>query len=129
MELAVVEHDLDAHDGEADERPLLDGLAEPLLAGRDELARDHAAHDLVLELEPGGVVRRQWLDVAGHAPVLPAAARLLLVRVVVFAALGDGLAVGHLGLAGDDLAGVLALHALDVDLEVKLAHAADDGLG
>src|SRR4029079_12081516 len=61
-------------------------------------------------------------------PVLAGAARLLLVRVGDFRALRDGLAVGNLGFASDDVAVVLAAHALHVDVYVELAHAADDGL-
>ena len=49
-------------------------------------------------------------------------------KVIEFGLLGDGLAVGHAGCAGGDLGRVFALHALDVDLEVQLAHAGDDGL-
>jgi hypothetical protein len=42
--------------------------------------------------------------------------------------LRDGLAVGHLRLADVGLDAELALHAVDDDLEVQLAHAGDDGL-
>ena len=42
--------------------------------------------------------------------------------------LGDGLAVGHLGLADGGLDVVLALHAVDQHLEVQLAHARDHRL-
>jgi hypothetical protein len=75
------------------------------------------------------VIHGQWLDVAGHLAVLARAAGLLAVGVAVLAALDDGLAVLDLRAARNDHAVVLALHALDVDFEVKLAHAADDGLG
>jgi hypothetical protein len=43
-------------------------------------------------------------------------------------AAADGLAVRDLRRARLDLGLVLALHALDVHLEVQLAHAGDDGL-
>jgi hypothetical protein len=72
--------------------------------------------------------RRERLDVAAHARELARATGLLLVGVGELAALGDGLAVRDLRLAGDDLAAVLAAHALHVDVQVELAHAADDGL-
>jgi hypothetical protein len=42
--------------------------------------------------------------------------------------LGDRLAVRDLRRRGHDLGLVLALHALDVDVEVQLAHAGDDRL-
>ena len=85
--------------------------------------------DVVLELVAGRVLGGQRLDVARHLAVLAGAAGLLLVRVAELRVQSDRLAVGDLRLARDHLAGVLALHALDVDLEVQLAHAADDGLG
>ena len=40
----------------------------------------------------------------------------------------DGLAIGHLRLADRRLDGELALHAVDEDLQVQLAHPGDDGL-
>ena len=42
--------------------------------------------------------------------------------------LGDRLAVGDLRLADGGVDAELALHAVDEDLEVQLAHAGDDGL-
>ena len=44
------------------------------------------------------------------------------------ACFANGLAEGHLGLAHVGFHLVLALHAVDQNLEVQLAHAADDGL-
>jgi hypothetical protein len=92
----------------------------PLSTGGDELLRDHAADDLLLEEVVG-------LGVGSMKPptlaVLAGAAGLLLVRVVVLGLAADRLAVGDLRRARLDLARVLALHALDVDLEVELAHA------
>src|SRR3989304_4751527 len=75
-----------------------------------------------------GAPPRVRLEVAGDAAVLTRAARLLLVRIVVLDALGDGLAVGDLRRRHLHLDSVLALHALDVDLELELAHPVDDGL-
>ena len=70
----------------------------------------------------------QGLEPADDPGVLAGAAGLLLVGVVELHGLADGLAVGDLGHARLDLGLVLALHALDVDVEVELAHALDDGL-
>jgi hypothetical protein len=42
--------------------------------------------------------------------------------------LADGLAVGHLRLADVGFDAELALHAVDDDFQVQLAHARDDGL-
>ena len=125
---AVVDRAADAHDREADQGALAHALLEALVARRDELARDGAAGDVVDELVGLDRVRRERLDVAHDLGVLAGATGLLLVRVVDLGAPGDRLAVRDLRLARDDLAVVLALHALHVDVEVELAHAADDGL-
>ena len=60
--------------------------------------------------------------------ILAAAAGLANELAFGFGLLADGLAIRDLRLTdvGFDL--VLAHHAIDDDLEVKLAHAADDGL-
>jgi hypothetical protein len=61
--------------------------------------------------------------------VLALAARLLGVLVVALdVRLADGLAVGHLRLADVGFDVELALHAVDEDVQVQLAHAGDDGL-
>src|SRR5665647_179825 len=125
MVQAVVEGDPDAGDRDAAERALPQGRPESLLAGGDEFAGDAAAADLVGELEDA---LGQGFEPADDPGVLAGAAGLLLVRVVEVDGLADGLAIGDLGHAGPDLGPVFALHALDVDVEVELAHALDDGL-
>lgn len=102
-----------------------------LLAGGNVVRGDVATHDLVDEL---GVlarllVHRHRFDEANDTRILASTARLLLVRVEEIRALRDRLAECNAGLAGRALDVVLALHALDVDLEVQLAHTGDDGLG
>ena len=64
-----------------------------------------------------------------HLGELAGTTRLLLVRVAVVLDLAlDGLAVGDLRLADVGLDVELALHAVDQDVEVQLAHAGDDRL-
>ena len=126
---AVVDRAPDADDREADQRALAHAFLEALVARRDELAGNRAAGDVVDELV--GLldrVRRERLDVAHDLRVLAGATGLLLVGVVELRSPGDRLAVGDLRLARDHVAVVLAPHALHVDVEVELAHAADDGL-
>ena len=123
--VAVVEHHPHPDDREADQAALGERAAETLVAGRDELGRDGAAADLVDELVVPPLAR---LDVAGHPGVLARAAGLLAVQVVEVGPLRDRLAVGDLRGAGLDHGAVLAAHPLDVDVEVQLAHAGDDGL-
>ncbi|MPM14590.1 hypothetical protein SDC9_60954 [bioreactor metagenome] len=48
--------------------------------------------------------------------------------VVEVSTLGDGLTICNLRLADLYLCLVLALHALDINFEVELTHALDDGL-
>jgi hypothetical protein len=61
-------------------------------------------------------------------PVLAAAAGLANVLAFRFGVLANGLAIRHLRLADVGFDFVLAHHAVDDDLEMQLAHAADDGL-
>ena len=128
MRLAVVDETAHTDDREADQGSPLHGLAKALVAGRNELTRDRAAHDFVHELVAALVIRGQGLDVARNAPVLARTAGLLLVRVAELATLGNGLAVLDLGPTWNHHAVVLTFHALDVDVQVQLPHAADDGL-
>ena len=116
----------DVDDREADQRAALHGVLEALVARGVVLLRDRATHDVVDELVVLTGVRR--LDKAEHACELTRTTRLLLVGVFEVALLGDGLTVGNLRGAGLNLNAILTLDALEVDFEVKLAHAADDGL-
>src|SRR3954447_22536797 len=125
---AIVDDAAHADHREADERSLLDGLLEALVAGRDELARNRSAGDVVDELVLLDGIGRQGLEVSDDASELARSAGLLLVRVVEVGLLLDGLAVGDLRLADRHFAAVLALDAFHVDLEVQLSHAGGDGL-
>ena len=60
--------------------------------------------------------------------VLATAAGLADELAFSFRLLADGLAIGHLRLAYVGFNLVLAHHAIDDDLQVKLTHTADDGL-
>ena len=85
-----------------------------------------AALDVVDELV--ALARLVGLDAQLAMPVVARAAGLANVLALGLGLLADGLAEGNLGLAhiGFDL--VLALHAVDQNLKMQLAHAADDGL-
>ena len=102
-------------------------LVDALLHRRDELARHHAALDRVDELE--ALARLLRLDLQHDVAVLALAARLAdELAFDVLDRLADRLAIGHLRLADDGLDAELALHAVDDDFQVQLAHAGDDGL-
>ena len=85
-----------------------------------------AAHDFVDELE--ALARLVRLQANLDVTVLAAAAGLANVLAFRLRLLADGLAIGHLRLAHVGLHVELAHHAVDDDLQVELAHAADDGL-
>ena len=83
---------------------------------------DAAHRDISIELDP----RFLKPDDVGE---LALATGLLDVALdVALDGLADGLAVGHLRLADVGLHAELALHAVDDDFKVQLAHARDDGL-
>src|SRR6476619_500545 len=106
---AVVERRADTHERVAGEHAVLHGVLDTSVHRRDVLTRDTANGDAVGELAR--------------------ATGLLLVRVVVLEdGTTDRLAVGHLRLADVGLDLELALHAVDEDVEVQLAHAGDDRL-
>ena len=130
MRGAVLEHDAHAHDRAAHERSLEHRFAEALLDGGKELGWDVVAAQLRSEFHTSLAEEFfiKGLDVALHPSKLPRATALLLVRVRERRSPRRRLADGHLGCTGRALAVVLALHALDVNLEVELAHSADDGL-
>src|SRR3954466_1190233 len=129
---AVLEADLDVDHRVAGEHAELHGLLRTVVDRRDVLARDattgDVVHELVARAGPGlGVDAR--LDGDDHLRELAGTTGLLLVGVaVVLDLLADGLAVGDLRLADGRLDAELALHAVDQDLQVELAHAGDDRL-
>ena len=104
----------------------LDGFLDALVHRRHVLARHAAADDAVDELVPLALL--VGLQLQPHVSILPAPARLAYELALALDLAADGLAVGDLRLADVRLDLELALHAVDDDLEVQLAHAGDDGL-
>src|SRR5690606_8278685 len=90
-----------------------------------ELTRDRTARDLVFEHE---AFARSRLDLELDVAELSAAARLLLEDLFALSRDGDRFAVRNLRLTDIRLDAELPLHAVDDDLEVKLAHSGDDRL-
>src|SRR5215210_4340057 len=128
--LAVEQRGLDADHGVAGKHAVLHGVLHALVDRGDVLPRDATTGDLVLELVGRAVGRdRQGLDADLDLGELARTTGLLLVGVVdLLDRLADRLAVGHLRLADVGLDVELALHPIDEDLQVELAHAGDDGL-
>src|SRR5580704_14990382 len=113
-------------DGIAGNHAGLYGLLNALVHRRDELARYRAADDAVDELI--ALARRQRLELEPDVAVLAAAAGLAHELALGLDRAANGLAVGDLRLADVGVDLELALHAVDDDLEVQLAHAGNDGL-
>src|SRR5687768_1061169 len=129
---AVLEGELHVDHGVAGEHAELHGVLTTLVDRRDVLLRDATTADVVDELVAsagaglGVDVRTEVDDDLGE---LTRTAGLLLVGVgVLLDRVADRLAVGHLRLADGRLDAELALHAVDEDLQVELAHAGDDRL-
>src|SRR5690606_10242886 len=109
------------------EDAVLHRLLDPLLDGPDVLLRDHAADDLVLEDQPRTGLGRT--DVDHHVAVLAAPTRLPdELPLDVLGALANRLPVRDLRTANVRLDLELPLQTVDDDLEMELAHPADDRL-
>src|SRR6185436_3643861 len=92
----------------------------------DEFFRNRAADDLVLEDVAGARLARVQMNL--HVAVLAAAAGLLGVFHLAVRRTRQRFLISDLRLADGRLDVELALQAVDDDLEVELAHAADDRL-
>ena len=119
---AVHQRDLDVDDRVAGSTPRVKSSLTPSRRAGMYSLRHRAADDLVLEHEAVAAAAL-GSKTQLHFGVLTACRRLLLVRVVDLGRAADRLAVGDLRLADVRLDLVLALHAVDDDLEVQLAHA------
>src|SRR5436190_1642606 len=125
VERAVIQNRANARHRIAGHDAALHRFLDALLGRLDELARDGTAGDLIDELEPAFRNRLEaHLDVA----VLALAARLAHELSFGFRLARDRLAIRDLRLADVRTDVELADHTVDDDLEVQLAHAADDGL-
>src|ERR1700712_905015 len=122
---------LDPEHREAGQNAVLQRVLRTGVHRRDVLPRDTAPGDGVDELVRFslGLGQVERLDRDLDLGVLPGSTGLLLVHVgVLLDRAADGLAVGHLRLADVRLDVELTAHAVDQDVQVQLAHAADDGL-
>src|SRR5690349_2421848 len=109
----------------AGEQTTLHRIPNTVLNGPDVLLRNGATRDLVFEDKP---FARSRLDLDLDVTKLAATAGLLLVNLFAGRGLRNRLAISNLRLADVGLDAKLALHAIDDDLEMKLAHAGNDCL-
>src|SRR5690606_11204506 len=126
MEGAIQQRGLDTDHREAGKGTGTHDTLETLLDTGDVFLRNRAADDLGLECEilALGIRLEQNLDTSE----LAGTAGLLLVRVVLLVAAGDGFTVSHLWRTDIGLNLELTLQAVDDNVEMKLAHSSDDGL-
>ena len=121
---AVEQPHAHALDRIAGEHARLHRLAHALLDRRDERARDHAALDLVDELE--ALADRQRLDLDVAVAELTATARLLLVAPVRARATADRLLVGHARRLERDLDAEAIAKPVDDHFDVHLGEPGHD---
>ncbi len=127
MERTVLEGDLHRVHGVTGQCAVRHRRLEALLHGRNELLGNVTALDLIDERKThlaflGGT------DLEDDVGELTATAGLLLEHLAVLYGLREGLLVVHLGCALVDLHAELATQTVHDDVEVQLAHTADDGL-
>ncbi len=124
---AEIHRRLDIHHGEARKRTGFKRLLDALFDGGDVFGGNHAALDLVDELEAlAGLLR---LELQAHMGVLTAAAGLLDVLVLMVDRRGNRFAVCDLRRTNVAIDVELAFQTVHDDFEVELAHAGDNRLG
>ena len=127
MVLAVDAAHPDVDDREARQGAVRKPLEDALLDGRDQVARDRAADDLVDELESAPTGQRLHAQVADPEHAL-AAGLLLQLPLHVLDLARDRLAVRDLRAREIDLEVEHALQAAGADPDVQLAHAGQQEL-
>ena len=121
-----VNRSLHVHNREAAERTSLESLLDALFDRRDVFRRNHAALDLVDELEAlAGFLR---FELEAHMSVLTATTGLLDVLVLVLDRSRDRLAVSNLRSAHVASDVEFAFQTVNDNFEVKLTHTGDDRL-
>ncbi|KAH3669422.1 hypothetical protein OGAPHI_001543 [Ogataea philodendri] len=140
VSLTIVNQHVHSQNTRARQWTLLDALVESLLTGQQILLWDLTSNNLGLEVidEPdivlgsGSHVLRiahgGGLELSHHLGVLTGTSRLLLVGVLERSRAQNGFSVRNAWPAHCAVHVVLTAHSLDVDLQMELAHSADDGL-
>src|SRR6266849_6877781 len=123
---AVVERRLDVAHRIAGQNAAFHGFLHALVDRLDVYLRHRDAYDFVDEFVSLARLVRIKIDL--RVTVLAAATGLPYVLAFRLRVLANGLAIRHLRLADVGLDLVLAHHAVDDDLQMQLAHAADDRL-
>ena len=124
MIAAVVDGDFEVDDGVAGEETARGRLDDAFFDGGDEVARDGAAEDFIVELEAAAAGHGLHADFA--VAELAVAAGLLFVAALRFGFAADGFAIGNLGRLERDFSVVALFEAADDGLDVRLARAGDE---
>src|SRR5581483_2285831 len=123
---AVVQRGLHVHHRIAGENAAFHGFLHALIDRLDVFLGYDAADDIVYELVSLARLVRLQADL--HVTILAAAAGLTNVFAFRLGVLANGFTIGDLRFADISFHRKLAHHAVDDDLEMQFAHAADDGL-
>src|SRR4249919_679060 len=123
---AVHGADLDVHDRKAGEHAVLHRFLDALVGRGDVFLRNHAADDRVFEHIASATFLRLHLD--DDVAVLATTTGLAHELAFLLDLGADRLAVRNLRLADVGFDVELALHAVNEDFQVQLAHAGDDRL-
>src|SRR5436190_16545936 len=102
-------------------------LSKAFLNSRNEFAGDRSAYNIVYKLKTFFAILT-WSDLKHNIGKLTATTRLLLVYFFMINSRGELFFVSHLRRTLIDLHFEFALHALDNNFEVKLAHPTKDYL-
>ena len=125
MERTIGECDLKVQARVAGENTFFLGELEALLNCWPEFTWHVTTNNLGFELE--AFTWLEWFELEEDLRELTRTTGLLLVYVAVFDCLSDALAVSNLWLTNDRFNAVGALQDVDLNIEVKLAHAMQDG--
>src|ERR1700724_272461 len=126
MVRAVEYRDLHVHNGIARDHAGLHRFLNTFVHGRNVFARHSAPDNSIDELV--ALAGRQRLELEPYVSVLAPPAGLANEFAFGFDGVAQRFAVSNLGLADIRFNLEFALHAIDDDFQVQLAHAFDDGL-
>ena len=122
---AVEQLDLEVHERETGQDAPLGRFMDPLLNGRDELARNRSAHDMIFEAD--SVTALGGEDTHPAIAELSSATRLLLVPALSFRSRPNRLTVRDLRFRQFRSHAEFALELRERHLEVTLTHPRHDG--
>ena len=110
-------------------RSFLTGFKERFANGGDELWRNAGSNNFIDKLVSGLIsLRVNRFDVSNDSGVLPSSSGLFLVEIVECLSLKNGFSIVDSRLSSFTVNSILSFDSFNVNLEVKLPHAADNHL-